>query len=97
MKMLLLALVMLSLVVVYAGTGRAYDPYYYDPYDSYNVSVQYLPPYDPYYELHQIHYQLYLRPYYPYSYRYYAVSPVPVVVIGGQTREVRSAQPARKR
>ena len=95
-KTLLLVLVMVSLVAVYAGTARAYDPYYY-AYDSYNVSVQYVPPYDPYYELHQIHYQLYLRPYYRYPYPYYVLSPVQVFVIGGQPKEIRPGQQARKR
>ena len=93
MKMVFLVLVMLSLVAVYTGTARAYDPYY----DSYNVSVQYLPPYDPYYELHQIHYQLYLKPYYPHYYQYYPVSPVQVFIIERQPREVRAGQPARRR
>ena len=97
MKILLLVLVMPSLVAVYVGTARAYDPFYYDSYDSYNLSVQYLPPYDPYYELHQIHYQLYLRSYSPYPYQYYAPSPVQVFVIGGQPSQVRSVQPARRR
>ncbi len=95
MKTLLLVLLTLSLVAVYAGTARAYDPYYYNPYDSYNVSVQYLPPYDPYYELHQIHYQLYLRPYYvPYS---YPLNPVQVFVINPQPTQFRPLRPAIKK
>lgn len=104
MKILLLAVATLSLVAVYTGTAPAYDPYSYDPYDPYNVSVQYVPPYDPYYELHQIHYQLYLRPYslYPYPFPYYVPRPASVVVIGAPVvgtpaRGLRAAQPAARK
>ena len=103
---------MLSLVVVYAGTARAYDPYLYDPYDSYNASFQYVAPYnqyaapyDPYYELHLIHYQLYLRPYSVYLYPYFVQSPARVVVVGPTAvigtsvvaAPMRAAQSARRR
>jgi hypothetical protein len=97
-KKLLLAIAMLSLVTVFSGTARAYYPYYYESYDPYIVEVQ---SYDPYYELHQIHYQLYLRSYPTVVYPYY-VRPVrvfvgaPVVVTTPALREVRGPQPARR-
>jgi hypothetical protein len=99
-KKLLLAIAMLSLVTVFSGTARAYDPYYYESYDPYSVEVQ---SYDPYYELHQIHYQLYLRSYptviYPY---YYVVRPAPffvgapAVFTAPASREGRLLQPVRR-
>ncbi len=102
MKTLLLAIAVLSLIV-YSGQAQAYDPYFYDPYD---VGVQYVQPDDPYYELHQIHYQLYLRPYSFYPYPYFVPSPARVVVIGApaigapviaKPARARAAQPARRR
>ncbi len=98
MKKLLLAIATLSLVTVFSGTARAYYPYYYESYAPYSVEVQ---SYDPYYELHQIHYQLYLRSYPTVVYPYY-VRPVrvfvgaPVVVTTPAPREVRGPQPARR-
>jgi hypothetical protein len=55
--------------------AQAYGPYYYDPYWEYQQSLQwqqylaYLQQNDPYYELHVMHYQLYLPP--PPSYQLY--------------------------
>jgi hypothetical protein len=97
-KKLLLAIAMLSLVTVFSGTARAYDSYYYESYDPYAVEVQ---PYDPYYELHQIHYQLYLRSYPTVVYPYY-VRPVrvfvgaPTFVTAPAPIEVRGPQTARR-
>jgi hypothetical protein len=99
-KTLLLAIVLLALAAILSGTARAYDPYYdpnyYDPAGS-----DYAASYDPYYELHLIHYQLYLRSY-PYPYPYYVV-PVPVFsirtppVVVGPSRATRPLQPVRAR
>lgn len=59
--------------------AQAYDPYYYDPYwdaiqyqqyQDYLQWQQYLEHlrlHDPYYDLHVMHYQLYLQPYQPYQ------------------------------
>jgi hypothetical protein len=97
-KKFLLAIAMLSLVTVFSGTARAYDAYYYDSYEPYIVEAQ---SYDPYYELHQIHYQLYLRSYSTVVYPYY-VRPVrvfvgaPPVVIAPAPREGRLIQPVRR-
>jgi hypothetical protein len=103
-KILLLAVALLALAAILSGTAQAYDPYYdpnyYDPYNP-NVGVDYAAPYDPYYELHLIHYQLYLRSY-PYPYPYYVV-PLPVFpvrtppVVVAPSRTVRTVQPVRAR
>ena len=106
MKTFLSAIAIASLVAVYSGVAQAYDPYYDDPYGSYDVNVQYVQPYyDPYYELHLIHYQLYLRPYSVYPYPYFVASPARVVVVGAPpvigtpaiSAPARVAQPARRR
>jgi hypothetical protein len=97
-KKFLLAIAMFGLVAVFSGTARAYDAYYYDSYDPYAVEAQ---SYDPYYELHLIHYQLYLRSYptviYPY---YYVVRPAPVFVgappVVVAPTSVRGPQPTRR-
>jgi hypothetical protein len=72
-KIFLSAIAIASLVAIYSGVAQAYDPYY-DVYDPYAVPAQY----DPYYELHQIHYQLYLK---PYSYPFFVTSPARVIVV----------------
>ena len=92
MKIILLALLAASLLFIHAKAAQAYDPY---PY--YAAGVPYPPPsYDPYYELHLIHYQLYRNPYYPYP--YFASGPTQVFIIGGwQPAAVSPVQPARKR
>jgi hypothetical protein len=99
-KIFLSAIAIASLVAVYSGAAQAYDPYY-DAYDPYAVPVQY----DPYYELHQIHYQLYLRPYAVYPYPFFIPSPARVVVVGSPVvvgmpfvaTPARPAQAARRR
>ncbi len=69
MKTSFLAVTLLALLVL--GThdlqAQAYGPYYYGPYWDEILYHQYLQQYDPYYELHVMHYQLYLRPYQPYQ------------------------------
>ena len=106
MKTFLSAIAIASLVAVDSSVAQAYDPYYYyEAYDPYAVSVQYAPPYDPYYELHQIHYQLYLRPYVVYPYPFFVPSPARVVVVGPPpvvgapfvATPVRAPQAARRR
>ena len=90
-KIVLLGLLTLSALAINIDIARAQYPYDEEVYVYYHL------PYDPYYELHVIHYQLYLKPNYPYYYQYYPLSPVQVFVIGGQPGEVRRGQPARKR
>lgn len=53
-----------------AGAQYAdYQDYYAAPYwDGYPYDYPYAQQYDPYYELHVMHYQLYLPPYPAYSY-----------------------------
>jgi hypothetical protein len=92
MKIFLLTLLAVSLLLIYAKAAQAHDPYYYD------LSVPYHPsPYDPYYELHQMHYQLYLKPYPPYYYQHYPVSPVQLFIIDRRPREIRVVHPVRRR
>ena len=72
MKKLFTALVFFGLFLLTARIAGAQDyaPYYYYPYAPYAYGAPYGDPsqYDPYYELHTMHYQLYLDPYgfYPY-------------------------------
>ena len=82
----------LSLLLVSQSAVGAHDPYTYD-----ELGVEYAPAYDPYYELHMIHYQLYRPRYYPVYYRPYAVKPVPVIIVDGRPREIRSIPATRRR
>jgi hypothetical protein len=72
MKKVFTALAFLALFLLSARIAGAqvYAPYYYDPYAPYAYGAPYgdASQYDPYYELHTMHYQLYLNPYgyYPY-------------------------------
>jgi hypothetical protein len=73
MKKIFAALAFFSLFISTAGIAGAqyYAPYPYYPYAPYGYGAPYSDPsqYDPYYELHTMHYQLYLDPYgyyYPY-------------------------------
>jgi hypothetical protein len=96
-RILLSAVAIASLLAVYSTVAQAYDPYY-DAYDPYAVPAQY----DPYYELHQIHYQLYLR---PYAYPFFVTSPARVIVVSPPlvvgtpfvATPTRPAQAARRR
>jgi len=71
MRKVFTALTFLALFLLAARIAGAQDyaPYYY-PYPPYGYGAPYGDPsqYDPYYELHTMHYQLYLDPYgfYPY-------------------------------
>ena len=77
MKTTLTAATLLALLVLGPPDLRAqaYGPYYHDPYWEYQQYLQWqqyladLQQYDPYYELHVMHYQLYLTP--PPSYQLY--------------------------
>lgn len=92
MKILWAALLALSLLLVSRTVVEAHDPYFYE-----ETAVEYPPAYDPYYELHVIHYQLYRPRYYPVHYRPYVVSPAPVVIVNRNPRPVRFAPATRKR
>jgi hypothetical protein len=61
MKSAFLAFILLCLLVSYTNPAQAND-LYHDPYEA-GTGYQYLQPYDPYYNLHLIHYQLYRRQY----------------------------------
>jgi hypothetical protein len=69
MKTAFSAVMLIGLIVL--GThdlqAQAYGPYYYPP--SWNGAQYqgYAQEYDPYYELHVLHYQLYLPQYQPYQ------------------------------
>jgi hypothetical protein len=83
MKVFFLAIALFGLLVSAAPDLRAqpYGPYYYSPYWdpqyqqflNYQNYLQweqylaYLQQVDPYYDLHVLHYQLYLGPYQPYQ------------------------------
>ena len=84
-----MAAVLLGMVLSGSAAAQAYDPYGYGAYapDPY----AYAQVYDPYYELHQIHYQLYLRPYGYYPYAYFAAPAVPVVVAPPVAAPLRQA------
>ena len=71
MKKKIFLIVMFLCLVVLSARGvqaQAYDPYfYYNPYWS-GAQYQGEPQeYDPYYQLHAMHYQLYLPQYQPYA------------------------------
>jgi hypothetical protein len=74
MKHLLSAMTLLALLVLGGRDSRAqaYDPYWdalqYQQYLQYQEYLASLQAYDPYYELHAMHYQLYLP---SYSYQLY--------------------------
>ncbi len=71
MKKIFTALAFLGLLLSTARIAGAqyYAPYPYYPYSPYGYGAPYSDPsqYDPYYELHTMHYQLYLDPYGYYS------------------------------
>jgi len=99
-KRLLLSIAVAGLVTAFSGTAQASDGYYYDPY-SIEAPVPPALYYDPYYQLHLIHYQLYLRSYSTVVYPYY-VRRVPVVVVAPPVVPVpagalKAANPARGR
>jgi len=69
MKKIVMAVMFLCLVVLasHGVQAQVYDPYYSSPYwngAQYQADPQ---EYDPYYELHAMHYQLYLPQYQLYS------------------------------
>jgi hypothetical protein len=68
--------------------GHEYGPDYYSPYWNGAQHPFYPQQYDPYYELHVLHYQLY-RPQYQlyYPYPYYCCAPG-AIVIPGWTRSI---------
>jgi len=83
--------------VLFFSTAQAHDPYY-DNYDPYIEAVPNPASYDPYYQLHVIHYQLYRRNYIIYP---YYVRPVRVFVgspvILSPSKNVKSAEPLKRR
>jgi hypothetical protein len=68
MKGFLLAITLLGSLVLGSRNVQAYDPYWdaihYQQYLEYQHYLAYLQQYDPYHELHVMHYELYLQPYY---------------------------------
>jgi hypothetical protein len=92
MKILWAVVLALSLLLVSQSAVEAHDPYYSD-----ELAVEYPPAYDPYYELHTIHYQLYRPRYYPVYYRPYVVSPVQVIVVNRNPRAIRFIPVTRRR
>ncbi len=84
MKKIFTALAFFGLLLTTSGIAGAqyYGPYPYYPYPPYPYAAPYGDPsqYDPYYELHTMHYQLYLDPYgydYPYWNGTVGVAPSP--------------------
>jgi len=73
-----LALLALSFLALYSSAAQAHDL----RYSFYGPHFQQLQPYDPYYELHVIHYQLYRQQFYP----HYPFYPVQVFVIRGHPK-----------
>jgi hypothetical protein len=72
MKTIFLSIAFMGLLVLGSHEAKAqlYEPYPYAPY-GYAVPYQPYPYpqlYDPYYDLHVMHYQLYLQPYAGYPY-----------------------------
>ena len=100
MKSLLSAIAGALLAGVYSGAAQAHDPCY-EANDPYYVAASY----DPYFELHQIHYQLYLRPFGGYPYPFLVRSPARVVVVSQPivvgspvvATPARASLPVRKR
>jgi len=79
-KQLLFAIGFGIVLFCLSASARAQVPYGYDPYGAYvGVQPDYAYAYDPYYQLHVIHYQLYLQQC-PYYYPSYFVPAAPVVV-----------------
>jgi hypothetical protein len=77
MKKIFFAAMFFCLLVLPArlALGQGYVPdYYYDP--PYGTPYGDPRAYDPYYELHALHYQLYLNPYQYQSYPYYVAPPI---------------------
>jgi hypothetical protein len=87
-KTVFLALLTLSLLALHSTSAQAYDPYYYQPADQYPQKS------DPYYELHQIHYQLYRQRYFPI---YHPYSPVQVFAIQGCAKQIRPRPQERRK
>ena len=108
MKKILLAIGFTTALVILSAPARAQVPHGYDPYGAYvEVQPDYPQAYDPYYQLHVIHYQLYLQPYGYYYYPGYYAAPrvgvpaAPVVaapgVVSRSAAPLRSAIPVVKR
>ena len=103
MKKVFAALSFLGLFLLSAriAGAQAYAPYYYDPYAPCAYGAPYGDPsqYDPYYELHTMHYQLYLDPYgfYPYCSAPLVVAPPapPRVVVRPPARGNVPPRPVR--
>ena len=85
----------LSLLPVSRSAVEAHDPY--GPYTYDEPGIEYAPVYDPYYELHTIHYQLYRPRYYPVYYRPYVVGPAPVLIVERIPRAIRFVPATRRR
>ena len=85
----------LSLLLVSRSAVEAHDPY--SPYTYDEPGIEYAPVYDPYYELHTIHYQLYRPRYYPPVYVPYVVSPAQVVIVDRNRRPIRFIPATRRR
>jgi len=107
-KRILLAIGFTTALVILSAPARAQVPYGYDPYAAYvEVQPDYPQAYDPYYQLHVIHYQLYLQPYGYYYYPGYYAAPrvgvpgAPIVaapgVVSRPMAPLRSAIPVVKR
>ncbi len=93
MKIAFLGILVLSLLIFEVNQARAEHCYSEYPYYWFGSNqTQYLDPqqYDPYYQLHQIHYQLYRQQYNP-------TCCVPVVTIQGWPKYVRVVRFERKR
>ena len=112
MKKILLAIGFTTGLLFLSSPVRAQVPYGYDPYGAYvEVQPDYPQAYDPYYQLHVMHYQLYLQPYGYYYPAYFgapqAVAPAaPVLaapgvaargVVSRAAAPLRSAIPVVKR
>lgn len=109
MKASFLALAIFGLLTLGATNLRAqvYNPYFYGPYWEaqyqylqyqnylqWQEYLAYLRENDPYYDLHVLHYQLYLQPYQPYQlyspccYGFgIPVWPAPIIRVPNQTRD----------
>ena len=116
MKASFLTIALLGLLVLGAPELRAqvYGPYYgpywdaqyqqylqHQHYLQWQQYLDYLRQYDPYYELHVLHYQLYVQPYHPnliYAPCCYGIGiRVPSKPINRMPHAVRSQEPQRSR
>jgi hypothetical protein len=86
MKAIFLSIALMGLLVLGSQEAKAqvYEPYPYVPYGYAYQPYPYPQYYDPYYDLHVLHYQLYLQQYgYPYYQPFVGVAPLwtsPVII-----------------